>query len=184
MSEFSLANNLKNARQLQHLTQQQVADTLYVSRQTVSTWETGRNLPDPLMMRSLAQLYQVSTDSLLDLVSEKPGKVVGRKSAFLLGPVLAMLIIGRLTVATSAMMLICSDLLIVILLGLLWQHQRQPQLSSWLLKLDSCVSLLMILLATSNILKIPFSLQVIYLLSGLGIAATVGYHYWQKLIAS
>ena len=35
------------------------------SKQTVSHYETGRNLPDPLVLRKLCRLYNVTADSLL-----------------------------------------------------------------------------------------------------------------------
>jgi transcriptional regulator with XRE-family HTH domain len=47
------------------LTQQQVGAHFDVDKGTVSAWETGRGLPDALMLRRLAKLYDVSSDALL-----------------------------------------------------------------------------------------------------------------------
>ena len=47
---------LTNARKAAGLTQQQLADKLHVSRQTVSHWETGRMTPDDDAMTALRQL--------------------------------------------------------------------------------------------------------------------------------
>lgn len=52
---------LTNARKAAGLTQQQLADKLHVSRQTVSHWETGRMTPDDDAMAALRQLLPVST---------------------------------------------------------------------------------------------------------------------------
>jgi len=35
------------------------------SKQTIGHYETGRNLPDPLVLRKLCRLYNVTADSLL-----------------------------------------------------------------------------------------------------------------------
>ena len=47
------------------LTQEQVAEKIMVSRQTVSNWENGKSLPDIVSIMSLSDLYQISIDELL-----------------------------------------------------------------------------------------------------------------------
>lgn len=47
------------------LTQQEVADHLHVSRQTISNWEVGRNFPDIPMIISISDYYHTSLDELL-----------------------------------------------------------------------------------------------------------------------
>lgn len=47
------------------LTQQEVADHLHVSRQTISNWEVGRNYPDIPMIISISDYYHISLDELL-----------------------------------------------------------------------------------------------------------------------
>lgn len=44
------------------------------TKQAISAWEQGRNLPDPLVLRRLCRLYKVSADSLL---WADPGEVPG-----------------------------------------------------------------------------------------------------------
>ena len=48
------------------LTQAQVAETLDVSRQAISNWETGAVLPSTDNLKALSRLYQVPADSLLN----------------------------------------------------------------------------------------------------------------------
>lgn len=43
----------------------EVADTLYVSTQTVGGWEAGRNYPSAEMLIALSKLFNVSIDELL-----------------------------------------------------------------------------------------------------------------------
>ena len=56
---------LKNARNQCALTQEQAAEALGVSRQTVSNWETGKSYPDILSVIRMSDLYSVSLDFLL-----------------------------------------------------------------------------------------------------------------------
>lgn len=56
---------LAAARAGKKLTQQDVADRFSVNKATVSAWETGRGIPDALVLRALAKLYDVSADALL-----------------------------------------------------------------------------------------------------------------------
>ena len=53
-------------RKQQNLSQQDLADRLGVSRQAISRWETGAVQPLADSVKSLAQVFQVSTDYLLN----------------------------------------------------------------------------------------------------------------------
>ena len=53
-------------RKQNKLTQAQVAETLDVSRQAISNWETGAVLPSTDNLKALSRLYQVPADSLLN----------------------------------------------------------------------------------------------------------------------
>lgn len=54
-----IGNQLKKARLTAHLTQEDVAQRLFVTRQTVSRWEQDKNLPNIYVLKDLSQLYQV-----------------------------------------------------------------------------------------------------------------------------
>lgn len=56
---------LKEQRKNLHLTQQQVADQLHISRQTISNWETGKSLPDVSMLIEISLLFDLSLDYLI-----------------------------------------------------------------------------------------------------------------------
>ena len=57
---------LKELRKEKELTQEQLAETLNVSRRTVSRWETGSNMPDLDLLVEIADLYQVELRELLN----------------------------------------------------------------------------------------------------------------------
>ncbi len=56
---------IKNARLKARLTQEQVAEALGISRQTISNWETGKTYPDIISVVKLSDLYNISLDHLL-----------------------------------------------------------------------------------------------------------------------
>jgi transcriptional regulator with XRE-family HTH domain len=60
-----IGERLKQARLTARLTQQDVATDFLVSRQAISSWESGKTLPDLIEFRELATLYGVSTDKIL-----------------------------------------------------------------------------------------------------------------------
>lgn len=60
----TISKNLKRLRLSKHFSQEQVAEQLSVSTQTVSRWECGTTLPDVLMLPQIAALYCVTVDEL------------------------------------------------------------------------------------------------------------------------
>ena len=57
---------LTEARQAAGLTQEQVAEAMDISRQTLSNWETGKTSPDAERLREMASLYGISISAMLD----------------------------------------------------------------------------------------------------------------------
>ncbi|MCL2498190.1 MAG: helix-turn-helix domain-containing protein, partial [Symbiobacteriaceae bacterium] len=62
-----IAENLKNLRKGKDLTQEEVAEMLSVSPQSVSKWERGDTLPDITLLPALANLYKVTVDALIGM---------------------------------------------------------------------------------------------------------------------
>ena len=60
-----IADKIKNARTIKKLTQEQVAEDLNVSRQTISNWENGKSLLDIVSIIRMSELYDLSLDELL-----------------------------------------------------------------------------------------------------------------------
>ena len=62
---MALSENIKKLREEKKFTQQQLADRLYVSRQTVCRWENGSRCPDLITAKQLATELNVSLDELI-----------------------------------------------------------------------------------------------------------------------
>ena len=56
---------LQLLRKKHHLTQEELAEKLYVSRTAVSKWESGRGYPNLESLKCISKLYGVSIDELL-----------------------------------------------------------------------------------------------------------------------
>ena len=62
---MSMGEKIQALRQAAGLSQEQLAERMEVSRQSVSKWESGRSRPDMDKLVMLAQLFSVSTDYFL-----------------------------------------------------------------------------------------------------------------------
>ena len=82
---MNLGSNLFQARKKCGLSQEEVAEKLGVSRQTISKWETDETLPDIRQSKRLALLYRLSLDELIDfdMDVQEVEKAIERTSAAL-----------------------------------------------------------------------------------------------------
>lgn len=62
---MEIGKKLKEARVHSGLTQEQVAEEINVSRQTISNWENEKFYPDIIRIIELSNLYSISLDDLL-----------------------------------------------------------------------------------------------------------------------
>ena len=67
---MSFANSISQARKKSALSQEEVAQKLDVSRQTISNWELGESAHDIYQAKKLANLYHLSLEDLFDFDSE------------------------------------------------------------------------------------------------------------------
>ncbi len=69
-STCSLAERLVALRKKQGYSQQEIADRLSVTRQTISNWECGQGAPALDKAAELAAIYQISLDELAGLADK------------------------------------------------------------------------------------------------------------------
>lgn len=65
MDAKKIGEFLKNLRKAKGLTQQAVADELYVNSKTISKWENGDSIPDISIILNVAAFYGVTVDEIL-----------------------------------------------------------------------------------------------------------------------
>lgn len=67
-------DNLSYLRKLNHMTQEDIAEKLGVTRQAVAKWESGETIPDLEKSRQLAEIFGVSLD---DMANYEPAENLG-----------------------------------------------------------------------------------------------------------
>lgn len=80
---MEFGEKLRNLREKNGMTQQTLAEQLYVTRQAVSRWECGARYPDLLMTKKIADIFAVSMD---ELVSGEEAKRDTEKEKVLAAP--------------------------------------------------------------------------------------------------
>lgn len=63
--DMELHKQIKAYRQKLQLSQEDLADKIYVTRQSISNWETGKNYPDIHSLILMSSLFHVSLDELI-----------------------------------------------------------------------------------------------------------------------
>lgn len=77
---MELGNSLFHARKKCGLSQEEVAEKLGVSRQTISKWETDETLLDIRQSKQMALLYNVSLDELTEFDVKEIQQIIDRTS--------------------------------------------------------------------------------------------------------
>lgn len=96
---MKISTILKQHRLDLNLTQEQVAEKVFVSTKSISNWENDRNFPDIESLVRLAKLYNLSLDSLLlegsDIMNniKKKEKAYQLQKVSLIGPQLTNFIL-------------------------------------------------------------------------------------------
>lgn len=60
-----ISDNLRYLRNMHGFSQEELAEKIGVSRQSVAKWETGESLPDVLKCAALSQIYGVTLDEMV-----------------------------------------------------------------------------------------------------------------------
>lgn len=63
--ELNLSANIRELRKARDITQAELADSLAVTPQSVSRWETGQAYPDVVLLPRIAKFFDVSLDELM-----------------------------------------------------------------------------------------------------------------------
>ena len=72
----SFGETLRELRTGKNLSQQQLADKLFVNRSSISNWEAGRRIPDIAILTRLAKVFDVSITAFTDTVDTDPAPPV------------------------------------------------------------------------------------------------------------
>lgn len=79
--------NLTSLRKRNHMTQEEVAERIGVSRQAIAKWEKGESLPDMNSCAALADLFHVTIDDLVRYSEKEEGIPIPPKGKYFFGSV-------------------------------------------------------------------------------------------------
>lgn len=65
MDFMELGNQIKHYRIEKGLSQEELAERVYVTRQTISNWENNKNYPDINSIVLLSEIFEISIDNLI-----------------------------------------------------------------------------------------------------------------------
>ncbi|WP_373140323.1 helix-turn-helix domain-containing protein [Beduini massiliensis] len=88
---MDFSEKLQQLRKQKQMTQEQLAECLYVSRTAISKWESGKGYPNIESLKSISKLFSVSIDELLSgeelivLAENENGKNINRLLNFIYG---------------------------------------------------------------------------------------------------
>ena len=73
---MDFSKKLKYIRKKEDLTQEELAKRLQVSRQLITKWESGKSLPDILMIKKIADFLKVPVDKLFEDKIEESDEIL------------------------------------------------------------------------------------------------------------
>lgn len=112
-----IGEQLRDARQKHQLSQEQIAEMLGVSRQTISNWETSRSYPDIERVMRLAEIYHLSLDELLRGDQQMVKTWMAETNVVRAGKWLGLLLAMNIVLAIALMFFVQVPWLMMILFG-------------------------------------------------------------------
>lgn len=101
---MTIAEKIKQLRKDNNMTQEDLAEKLNVSRQTISKWETNIAIPDADNIVAISKLFNITTDELLDYKVE----TVQKKKQFIID--MAVLLFGIIGFIVFAILLMTNQI--------------------------------------------------------------------------
>ena len=101
---MTIAEKIKSLRKDNSITQEDLAEKLNVSRQTISKWETSVTIPDADNIVAISKLFNITTDELLDYRVE----TVQKKKQFIMD--MAVLLFGIIGFIVFAILLMTNQI--------------------------------------------------------------------------
>ena len=103
---MELGKQIKIHRQEARMTQEELADRVYVSRQTVSNWENDKSYPDVNSLVLLSEVFQIALDKLIKGDIDVMKEVIKQEEIAKLNRYSAIYVILLIVTAVSAIPLV------------------------------------------------------------------------------
>lgn len=90
---MKISERIKEYREENHITQQELADKLYVSKQAISKWENDKSLPDVSMYPTIASLLNITVDELMGNETNKNKLILSKKVIIICSIMICLILI-------------------------------------------------------------------------------------------
>lgn len=100
---MTIAEKIKQLRKDNNMTQENLAEKLNVSRQTISKWETNIAIPDANNIVAISKVFNITTDELLDYKVE----TIKKKKQFIID--MSVLLFGIIGFIVFAILLMTNQ---------------------------------------------------------------------------
>ena len=90
---MKISERIRKYREENHITQQELADKLYVSKQAISKWENDKSLPDISMYPTIACLLNITVDELMGNEVNKNKLTLNKKVIIICSIIVCLILI-------------------------------------------------------------------------------------------
>ncbi len=105
-----LGNKIQKLRKENNLTQEELAEKIDVTRQTISKWELNESTPDIIYSKKIAETFNISLDELLEIsLEEQLIKKIDNNRNISKLTFVSLIIIGILIVGLLIILIINND---------------------------------------------------------------------------
>ena len=98
---MKISERIKKYREENHITQQELADKLYVSKQAISKWENDKSLPDVSMYPTIASLLNITVDELMGNEANKNKLILSKKVIIICSIIVCLIFIFIIIMVTN-----------------------------------------------------------------------------------
>lgn len=70
MENYELINQIKVQRAIKNITQEELANSIGVTRKTINTIETGKFVPSTILAIRLARFFEIKVEELFSLIEK------------------------------------------------------------------------------------------------------------------
>ena len=133
---MNIKEQLRKKRNENNITQEQIAEMIFVSRQTISNWENGKSYPDIKSLVLLCDIYKISLEELVrgdvELMKKEISKdeFLGNGSMILFSLIFFMIglaFISRTTGTLQSITIVTTVVLVVLTLFYSFKVERMKK---------------------------------------------------------
>jgi len=76
MNQIKVGKFIQQLRKEKNITQEQLAEKLFLNSRSISKWERGENLPDIENIKKLSEIFEVSQEEIMNGERKKTKKEI------------------------------------------------------------------------------------------------------------